>query len=111
MIHILSYESFCNLIGFLKTMPSVILNHTILKGYLNEKDSVSIDGTFVGDIKAEEIIIKDLGNINGNLNASVNIEVNGEGVKYIISWNNGKSKKNLNKSEAISYIEKKMVKL
>ena len=39
-----------------------------------------------------------------------NIEVNGEGVKYIISWNNGKSKKNLNKSEAISYIEKRLIK-
>ena len=59
-------------------MPSVILNHTILKGQLNDKDSVSIDGTFIGDIKAEEIIVKDLGNINGNLNANTNIEVNGE---------------------------------
>ena len=59
-------------------MPSVILNHTILKGNLNEKDSVSIDGVFIGDIKAEEIIVNNLGNINGNLNASVNIEVNGE---------------------------------
>lgn len=59
-------------------MPSVIYNHTILKGYLSEKDSVSIDGTFIGDIKAEEIIVNDLGNINGNLSASTNIEVNGE---------------------------------
>ena len=59
-------------------MPSVILNHTILKGQLNDKDSVSIDGAFIGDIKAEEIIVKDLGNINGNLNANTNIEVNGE---------------------------------
>jgi len=59
-------------------MPSVILNHTILKGNFNEKDSVSIDGVFIGDIKAEEIIVNNLGNINGNLNASVNIEVNGE---------------------------------
>ena len=39
-----------------------------------------------------------------------NIEVKGEGVKYIISWNHGKIKKNLNKSEAISYIEKKLFK-
>ncbi len=74
----MSYESFCNLICFLNTMPSVILNDTILKGNFSEKDSLSIDGTFIGDIKAEEIIIKDLANINGNLNASVNIEVNGE---------------------------------
>ena len=59
-------------------MPSVILNDTILKGNLVEKNSVSIDGAFIGDIKAEEIIIKDHGNVNGNLNASVNIEVNGE---------------------------------
>jgi cytoskeletal protein CcmA (bactofilin family) len=55
-------------------MPSVILNDTILKGNFVEKDSVSIDGAFIGDIKAEEIIIKD----NGNLNAGTNIEVNGE---------------------------------
>ena len=59
-------------------MPSVILNDTILKGNFVEKDSVSIDGSFIGDIKAEEIIIKDHGNVNGNLNASANIEVNGE---------------------------------
>ena len=39
-----------------------------------------------------------------------NIEVKGEGVKYIISWNHGKIKKNLNKSEAISYIEKRLFK-
>lgn len=59
-------------------MPSVILNDTILRGNFLEKDSVSIDGSFIGDIKAEEIIIKDHGNVNGNLNASANIEVNGE---------------------------------
>ena len=59
-------------------MPSVILNDTILKGNLSQKDSISLDGTFIGDISAEEIIVKDLGNITGNLNASVNIEVNGE---------------------------------
>jgi hypothetical protein len=35
--------------------------------------------------------------------------VKGEGVKYIVSWNQGKIKKNLNKSEAISYIEKKII--
>jgi hypothetical protein len=39
-----------------------------------------------------------------------NIEVKGEGVKYIISWNHGKIKKNLNKSEAINYIEKRLIK-
>jgi len=59
-------------------MPSVILNDTILRGNFVEKDSVSINGAFVGDIKAEEIIIKDHGNVNGNLNAGTNIEVNGE---------------------------------
>lgn len=36
-----------------------------------------MDRTFIGDITAEEIIVKDLGTISGNLNASVNIEVNG----------------------------------
>jgi hypothetical protein len=64
-------------------MPSVILNDTILKGNLVEKNSVSIDGVFIGDIKAEEIIIKDHGNVNGNLNASTNIEVNGEVVGHL----------------------------
>ena len=58
-------------------MPSVILNDTILKGTLSQKDSITLDGTFIGNITAEEIIVKDHGNINGNLNASVNIEVNG----------------------------------
>jgi cytoskeletal protein CcmA (bactofilin family) len=58
-------------------MPSVILNDTILKGTLSQKDSITIDGTFIGNISAEEIIVKNLGTINGNLNASVNIEVNG----------------------------------
>ena len=58
-------------------MPSVILNDTILKGTLSQKDSITLDGTFIGNITAEEIIVKDRGTINGNLNASVNIEVNG----------------------------------
>jgi cytoskeletal protein CcmA (bactofilin family) len=53
-------------------MPSVILNDTIFKGTLSQKDSITLDGTFIGDI-----IVKDHGTINGNLNASVNIEVNG----------------------------------
>lgn len=38
-----------------------------------------------------------------------NIEVKGEGAKYIVSWNQGKIKRNLNKSEAISFIEKKII--
>jgi cytoskeletal protein CcmA (bactofilin family) len=58
-------------------MPSIILNDTILKGNLSQKDSITIDGTFIGNITAEEIIVKNLGTINGNLDASVNIEVNG----------------------------------
>ncbi len=57
-------------------MPSVILNDTTFKGTLSQKDSITLDGTFIGDITAEEIIVKDHGTINGNLNASVNIEVN-----------------------------------
>ena len=39
-------------------MPSVILNDTILKGTLSQKDSITIDGTFIGNITAEEIIVK-----------------------------------------------------
>ena len=58
-------------------MPSVILNDTILKGTLSQEDSITLDGTFIGNITAEEIIVKDQGTINGNLNASANIEVNG----------------------------------
>ena len=66
-------------------MPSIILNDTILKGTLSQKDSISVDGTFIGNITAEEIIVKDFGHINGNLNASVNIEVNGEVIGDISS--------------------------
>ena len=66
-------------------MPSVILNDTILKGELTQNDSITLGGTFVGNISAEEIIINDRGNINGNLNASINIEINGEVVGDLIS--------------------------
>ncbi len=59
-------------------MPSVILNNTILKGNLTQKDSITMGGTFVGNITADEIIINDFGNINGNLNANTNIEISGE---------------------------------
>ena len=55
-------------------MPSVILNDTIFKGTLSQKDSITLDGTFIGDITAEEIIVKDNGNINGNGNI-----INGNG--------------------------------
>ena len=39
-------------------MPSVILRDTKLQGNIIEKDSITIDGIIVGDIKAEEVIIK-----------------------------------------------------
>ncbi len=34
-------------------MPSVILRDTNLQGNITEKDSITIDGIVVGDIKAE----------------------------------------------------------
>ena len=73
-----------------------------------------------GEIKKDSELINEFK--KGNRSKSViislmgvltkkNIEVNGEGVKYTVSCNHGKIKKDLNKSEAISYIEKRMVKL
>jgi hypothetical protein len=71
-------------------------------------------------IKKDSDLIKEFkrGNRSKNLIISLmgvltkkNIEVKGEGVKYTVSWNHGKIKKYFNKSEAISYIEKKMLKL
>ncbi len=38
-------------------MPSVILRDTNLQGNIIEKDSITIDGIVVGEIKAEEVII------------------------------------------------------
>ena len=59
-------------------MPSVILRDTKLQGNIIEKDSITIDGIIVGDIKAEEVIINENGNITGNLTADNNIEVGGQ---------------------------------
>lgn len=58
-------------------MPSVILRDTKLQGNIIEKDSITIDGIIVGDIKAEEVIINENGNITGNLTAD-NIQVGGQ---------------------------------
>lgn len=59
-------------------MPSVILRDTKLQGNIIEKDSITIDGIIVGNIKAEEVIINVNGNITGNLTADNNIEAGGQ---------------------------------
>ena len=59
-------------------MPSVILRDTKLQGNITQKDSITIDGIVVGDIKAEEVIIHENANITGNIMADNNIEVGGQ---------------------------------
>ncbi|MEI8064930.1 MAG: polymer-forming cytoskeletal protein [Proteobacteria bacterium] len=59
-------------------MPSVILKDTKFHGNIIEKDSITVDGIVVGNIKAEEIIIHQNGNITGNLTSDNNIEVGGQ---------------------------------
>ena len=59
-------------------MPSVILSDTILQGNINQKDSITIEGTVVGDITAEEIIVNMTGDIKGNLMAERNLETAGK---------------------------------
>jgi len=48
-------------------MPSVILRDTKLQGNISENSSITLDGMLLGDIKAEEVIIKE----NGNVTAKV----------------------------------------
>jgi cytoskeletal protein CcmA (bactofilin family) len=59
-------------------MPSVILRDTKLQGNLTQKDSITIDGSLIGDIKSQEIIVNENGNIIGNLTADINIQVAGQ---------------------------------
>ena len=59
-------------------MPSVILKDTKLQGNIIQKDRITIDGTIVGDIRAEEVIINSNGNITGNIIADINIEAAGQ---------------------------------
>ena len=58
-------------------MPSVILRDTKLQGNISENSSITLDGVLLGDIKAEEVIIKENGNVTGNISADLNIEVAG----------------------------------
>jgi hypothetical protein len=69
-----------------------------------EKDieSVLINKFIQGD-RSKSLIISLLGILTNK-----NIEVNGQGVKYILSWTRGKSKINFNKMECINYIENKL---
>lgn len=59
-------------------MPSVILRDTKLSGNLTQKDSITIDGSLIGDIKSQEIIINENGSVTGNLTADINIQVAGQ---------------------------------
>ena len=52
-------------------MPSIILRDTKLQGNLNQKDSITVDGLLIGDIKSQEIIVSENGNITGNLTAEL----------------------------------------
>jgi len=55
-------------------MPLVILRDTKLQGNLTQKDSITIDGLLLGDIKSQEIIVTENGNVTGDLTAELNIE-------------------------------------
>jgi cytoskeletal protein CcmA (bactofilin family) len=55
-------------------MPSFILRDTKLQGNLTQKDSITIDGLLLGDIKSQEIIVTENGNVTGDLTAELNIE-------------------------------------
>lgn len=59
-------------------MPSVILRDTKLQGNIIDKDSITIDGIIIGDIKAQEVLINENGNITGNITADSNIEAGGQ---------------------------------
>jgi hypothetical protein len=104
---------------------SIKRNVKISESYENKKIHALKDIILKKKIVSKKIsIIKDSELIKefkkGNRNKSLiiplmgvltkkNIEVKGEGAKYIVSWNQGKIKRNLNKSEAISFIEKKII--
>jgi hypothetical protein len=88
----------------------LIHNISSKKKILSKKRALKKDSDFINEFKkgnrSKSLIISLMGVLTKK-----NIEVNGEGVKYTVSWNHGKIKKDLNKSEAISYIEKRMFKL
>jgi hypothetical protein len=81
---------------------------SIKKKIVSKKISIAKDSELINEFKKgnrnKSLIIPLMGVLTKK-----NIEVKGEGAKYIVSWNQGTIKRNLNKSEAISYIEKKII--
>jgi hypothetical protein len=75
---------------------------TVVKKIVIKKDSVLIN-EFIKGNRNKNLIISLMGILTKK-----NIEVNGEGIKYTVSWNHGKRKVTLNKMGAIIYIENKM---
>ena len=83
-------------------IKDINLKKISIKKKLIKKDSVLINEFIKGD-RNKSLIISLMGTLTKK-----NIEVKGEGVKYMVSWNHGKRKIILNKIEAISYIENKI---
>ena len=88
----------------IKTIKETNPKKTFVKKRVIKKDSVLINEFIKGD-RSKSLIISLMGILTKK-----NIEVNGEGIKYTVSWNHGKRKVILNKMEAIIYIENKMSK-
>ena len=88
----------------IKTIKKIDPKKTVVKKRVIKKDSVLINEFIKGNRTKSSII-----SLMGILTKK-NIEVNGEGIKYTVSWNHGKRKVVLNKMEAIIYIEKKLSK-
>lgn len=86
----------------IKTIKEKNSKQSIVKKRLIIKDSVLINEFTKGD-RSKSLIISLMGILTKK-----NIEVNGEGIKYTVSWNHGKRKIILSKMEAINYIEKKI---
>jgi hypothetical protein len=88
----------------IKTFKETNSKKTVVKKRAIKKDSVLINEFIKGD-RNKSLIISLMGILTKK-----NIEVNGEGIKYTVSWNHGKRKVILNKMDAITYIENKMSK-
>jgi hypothetical protein len=86
-------------------LKDINLNKKIVSKKISKSNNSELIKDFKNGNRNKSLIISLMGFLTKK-----NIEVKGEGVKYIVSWNHGKVKRNLNKSEAISYIEKKIIK-
>ena len=54
------------------------LRDTKLQGNISENSSITLDGVLLGDINAEEVIIRENANVTGNITSDRNIEVGGQ---------------------------------